>query len=93
MACVPTASTVVEKLALPELSDTAPSVVAPSLKVTNPVAVPTPGDTALTVVENVTDCPNTDGLVAEATVVVVLARATVWERTALVPPPKLVSPL
>lgn len=52
-----------------------PRVVAPSLKVTVPVGVPDPGDTAATVAVKVTDWPKTDGLtldVREAVVDAVL---------------------
>ena len=35
-----------------------PSVAAPSMNVTVPVAVPAPGATMVTVAVNVTDCPN-----------------------------------
>src|SRR2546427_3472944 len=65
-------------VAWPPLSVPGPSVVAPSLKVTVPVGVPAPGETALTVAVRVTDWPNTEELVEEATVVVELAWLTVW---------------
>ena len=69
-----------------------PSVVAPSLNVTFPVGVPAPGATAATVAVKVTDCPNTDGLAEEVTVVVVLAWFTVCDTVLDVLVPKLVSP-
>ena len=50
-----------------------PSVAAPSLKVTVPVAVPLPGGAAATVAVKVTDWPNFEGLTEEASVVVVAA--------------------
>ena len=45
-----------------------------------PVGVPAPGATTLTVAVNVTDWPNTEGLVEELTDVVVLAGLTVCNR-------------
>ena len=45
------------------------NAVVPSLKITVPVGVPTPGETAATVAVNVTDWPETDGLAEEAKVV------------------------
>ena len=60
-------------VAVPPDSVPVPSVVAPSRNVTVPVGVPVPGGTTATVAVNVTDCPNTDGLADDATVVVVLA--------------------
>src|SRR3989442_15343950 len=53
-----------------------PSVVEPSLKVTVPVglaAAALPGELTLTVAVKVTDWPETEGLVEEATTVVVSA--------------------
>ena len=60
-------------VATPALSVPVPRVVAPSLNVTVPVAVPLPGATAATVAVNVTDWPNTDGFTEDVKVVVVLA--------------------
>ena len=71
--CEATERTEVTKVAVPELNVPVPIVVPPSLKVTVPVRVPAPGRTALTVAVKVTDWPATDGLIEEATVVVVLA--------------------
>ena len=51
----PAANDVVVKLTCPELSVLVLSAVVPSLKIIVPVAVPEPGDTALTVAVNVTD--------------------------------------
>jgi hypothetical protein len=68
------------KVAVPPLSVLEPKVVAPSLKVTVPVAVPDPGATAETVAVKVTDCPKTEGLAEAATAVVVLAVFTVCVR-------------
>ncbi len=61
----------VANVACPELSVPLPRIVAPSLKVTDPVGVPL--SLAATVAVNVTDWPNTDGFVFETTEVVVLA--------------------
>ena len=73
MECGPGAREEAANVATPALSAPVPSVVAPSLNVTVPVAVPLPGDTAATVAVNVTDCPNTDGFEDDVTAVVVLA--------------------
>src|SRR5438067_9897795 len=69
------------------------SAVAPSLKVTVPVGVPTPGETAATVAVKVTDWPDTDGLVEEVSVVVVLAALTVCVKVEDVLEVKLASAL
>src|SRR5437867_4229806 len=64
------------------------------LKVSEPVGVPAPGETTLTVPVNVTDWPVTDGLTDELTVVVVLAWLTVCVRSEdVVLTLKLLSPL
>ena len=60
------------EVAEPADSVTVPREVTPSKNSTDPVAVPTPGETGATVAVNVTDCPKTEGVV-EANVVVVLA--------------------
>ena len=80
-------------MAVPPLRAFVASAVAPSLKMTVPVGVPLPGETALTVAVKVTDCPNTDGLADEATVVLLLAWLTVCVRTDEVFVLKLLSPL
>jgi len=68
MECVPTASVDVENVAtLLPFSVDEPSVMAPSMNVTVPVAP----DSGLTVAENVTCCPNADGLSDDVTWVVV----------------------
>ena len=73
IACGPTASAVVEKVAtLPEVVPV-PRTVAPSLKVTVP-PFGTPGET---VAVKVTDWPKTVGLTDEVTVAVVSALFTV----------------
>ena len=53
--CAATLRALVEKVAWPELKFPVPRMVAPSLKVTVPVRVPTPGATAATVAVKVTD--------------------------------------
>jgi hypothetical protein len=68
----PTGSDASDKVAVPDVRVPVPMMVEPFLKVTVPVAVPAPGETALTVAVKVTDSPNTEGVV-EANVVVVLA--------------------
>ena len=57
-----------------------------------PVGVPTPGEAALTVAVNVTDCPDPDGFSDEVTVVVLLALLTVCVMAADVLLLKLLSP-
>ena len=72
---------VVLKVATPELlSVPVPKGVPPSSKVTVPPGVPAAALTALTVAVKVTDCPNTEGLVADVTVVVVPTGSTTWLR-------------
>lgn len=73
--CPPIARAVVVSVAAPPDNVPVPRVLAPSLKVTVPVAVPDPGATAATVAVNVNDCPELDGLVplVSAIAVVVLA--------------------
>src|SRR5206468_3645459 len=68
----PTASVLVTNVAWPEpFRVPVPRVLEPSLKVTVPVGVPAPRLLAVTVAVKVTGCPDTDGLVEEATPVVV----------------------
>src|SRR5207302_6955229 len=55
--------------------------VLPSKKSALPVGVPAPGATGLTVAVKVTAWPNTDGLGAEVSAVVVPAWPTVWVST------------
>ena len=84
------------KMAWPApLTNWKPRLVAPSNKEIAPVGVPAPGAAALTVAVKVTDWPTTVGLVEEITVVVVLARLTVWVKgeAVLSLPLKLTSPL
>src|SRR5437667_11135432 len=90
---LPVDSAEVPKVACPPASAFVLSVVAPSLKMTEPVGVPAPGETALTVAVNVTDWPNTDGLTDEASAVLLLASLTACVNTAeaqpcyVAPPP------
>ena len=74
--CVPTASADVANVAVAEVPLAAvnvpvPRVVAPSLNVTVPVGVVEPPVVSVTVAVKVTDCPKTDGLTLDVTVVVV----------------------
>src|SRR5947208_1899676 len=80
MECVATERAEVLKVAcrLP-LSVAVPSVVLPSLKVTEPVGEPAPGAINVTVAVKVTDWPETDGLAELLTDVVVLALLTETE--------------
>ena len=62
-------------------------LLAPSRKVTVPVGVPAPANTAATVAVKVTDCPKVEGFADDATLVVVFAGLTVWVGSeALLPP-------
>ena len=63
-------------MAIPPLSVPVPIGLPPSRKVTVPVGVPAPGATAETVAVKVTDCPKTDGLADDVTVVAVSALFT-----------------
>ena len=67
----PTVRVLVVKVAVPLDSVPVPRVTVPSRNVTVPVGVPVAGGLTVTVAVNVSDCPNTDGLTDEATVVVV----------------------
>jgi hypothetical protein len=51
-------------------------LIVPLKKVTVPIGVPAPGETAATVAVKVTLCPDVDGLTDEVTVVDVLALLT-----------------
>jgi len=65
---------VVPLVAVPPDNVTGDPKLLPSItNWTVPVRVPEPGTTALTVAVNVTDCPNTDGLVEAVTAVAVEA--------------------
>ena len=65
------------KLTWPALKVFVARAVVPSFKVTVPLGVPAPGETALTVAVNTTACPNTEGLIDEAKTLVLLAWLTV----------------
>jgi hypothetical protein len=67
-------------------------VVVPSVKVTAPLGVPTPGDAAETVAVKVTAWPNVDGLTAELTVVLLEALLTTWGELESLPEPLRKSP-
>jgi len=69
-----------------------PIAVPPSRKVTVPVGVPLPGTTAPTVAVRVTDWPNREGLVPEASAAEAVALATTWESVGEVLALKLPSP-
>ena len=71
--CDAAESVEVVKVAWPELRVLVASEVAPSLNVTVPVGVPTPGATTATVAVKVTDCPKQAGLSEEISVAVVFA--------------------
>jgi hypothetical protein len=78
MVWLPRESPVVDMLAVPFDSETVPSVVDPSVKITLPVGVPPPGDCALTVAVNVTLCPKVEGFGDAVRTVDVAARFTTW---------------
>ena len=79
MVWLPTDSPDVMKVALPPLRNAVPSVVVPSVNVTDaPPGVPAPGATTATVAVMVTIWPKTDGLGADVRVVVVPALPMVW---------------
>jgi hypothetical protein len=80
------------KLAVPPLKVPVPSVIVPSLKITMPVGVPAPGLVTNTVAVKVTDCPKTEGLTEEVSVVVAAAGLTTWLKSGEEPPLKLASP-
>ena len=66
MLWLPTIREEIFALAVPPESVTALPMFDPSaLNCTLPVGVPAPGDDALTVAVNVTDCPKADGLLFE----------------------------
>ena len=65
------------KVAAPPVSVSVARVVVPSLNVTVPAGVPSPGELAVTIAVKVTDWPTTDGLADEVTAVVVAVELTV----------------
>jgi hypothetical protein len=87
MECVPADRLAVDSDAVPTLRFDDPSRVGPSKNRIVPVA-----PEGNTVALSVTLCPNVDGLLFEATVVVVPAVLTVCVKTAEVLPLKLASP-
>jgi hypothetical protein len=89
---LPTESDEVVNVALPPARVAVPRVDAPSRKVTVPVGVPAPGETALTVAVKVTAWPVADGFTDEVTVVKLPALLTVWVIAAEVLLLKFVSP-
>src|ERR1043166_52715 len=82
MLCAPATEKALGKgavgLVVPGLRVEAPSTLVPSLKVAVPVGTPAPGARAVMVTVKVTGWPTTAGLSEETTVLVVLARLTVW---------------
>ena len=80
------------RVAFPELTVPAPSVAAPSLKVTVPVGLPAPGLTGATVAVKVTFCPKVAGLGAPTSAVVVDALSTTCVKMVDVLAAKLASP-
>ena len=72
----------VANVATPPLRLTGVCGVLSMLKVTVPVGVPAPGNTATTFAVNVTLLPNVDGFNDELTVVALLATLTVCVRSA-----------
>ena len=74
----PAVSVDVVQVAIPAplMATLAQTVAAPSVKLMVPVGVPRPGGVTLTVAVNVTDWPETEGLVPEASAVVVAALFT-----------------
>jgi hypothetical protein len=86
MVCVPTDKDDQIKGALPLDKTTAlPMLIPSTLNCTDPVGVPDPGGTALTVALNVTICPTTDGLGNAVRVVVVSASFTVCVSVQVLP--------
>ncbi len=77
IGCVPAASDDVLREAVPALSVTVPSAVAPSAKDTVPVGTAVEPPVALTVADSWTDCPDTDGLADEERATAVPASVTV----------------
>ncbi len=67
----------VVKVVAPPESVSVARVVVPSLKVTVPAGVPSPGELAVTLAVKVTDWPKTDGSADEVTAVLVAVELTV----------------
>ena len=90
---VSSAALLVLSVATPEpLSVPLPRLVAPSRKLTVPVAVPVAGKLTATVAVNVTLWPNTEGLVADVSAVLVAPLLTTWLTALLVLVAKLTLP-
>ena len=70
---LPPARAEVVNVATPPANVPEPIALPPSRKVTDPVGVPVPGGTAVTVAVNVTGWPTTEGFTDAVTVVAVLA--------------------
>src|SRR5205814_562825 len=92
MLWLPTDKVEVVKTASPPLSVPVPSVVAPSLNVTVPVAVPEPGRFAATAAVKMTAWPGVAGFTDEVRVTVVVSWLTVRPLAPKPPLRKLVSP-
>jgi hypothetical protein len=84
--CVPTASELIVSVATPLLIVPVPRDVAPSWKVTVPVAP------VVTAAESVTLAPKAEGLREEVRVTVGVAMLTTWDTAVEVAPSKLVFP-
>jgi hypothetical protein len=70
---VPAGKAFVLMVALPSLSESVPRVVEPYVSVMPPVGASPPGAFALTVKENITDCPYTEVLGEDVSAVVVVS--------------------
>lgn len=90
--CGPMTSAVSVKDACPLMRFAVPRLVAPSWRVTLPVAVPAPGATALTVAVMTTDWPKTLGFAEEVSATTVAALFTIWDKGDEVLELKLLSP-
>src|ERR1700722_1148738 len=90
MLCVATDKAVVEKAAVPLLSETVPSLVVPLKKLTLPAGVPVVED--FTVAVNVTFAPEVEGFSEDTIAVEVPALLTTCTTAGEVLPAKFVSP-
>jgi hypothetical protein len=90
---VATLSVLVLKVATPALFRVCVlNAEVPSMKVTVPVGVPSPGDAVVTVAVSVTVCWNELGFGSDVSAVEVVAWLTTWETAVDVLDPKLVLP-
>ena len=89
---LPPARAEVMKVPTPLVKAMVPSVVLPSLRVTEPLDVPLAGATATTFAVNVTELPNVGEEELTVKVVVVEPWLTAWKVGAEVVPLKLMSP-